>query len=98
MERRRRRRRILGGHHDLHVAAPFLRDPREEVAVDRAPDAEREHARIAEAYGVKAWRVEDPAKLDAAIKAAMEHDGPALIDVVAQPLQDAAAPVSQWMG
>ena len=33
-----------------------------------------------------------------AIKAAMEHDGPALIDVVAQPLQDAAAPVSQWMG
>ncbi|WP_035183784.1 thiamine pyrophosphate-dependent enzyme, partial [Achromobacter xylosoxidans] len=57
-----------------------------------------DHARIAEAYGVKAWRVEDPAKLDAAIKAAMEHDGPALIDVVAQPLQDAAAPVSQWMG
>ena len=47
---------------------------------------------------MKAWRVEDPAKLDAAIKAAMEHDGPALIDVVAQPLQDAAAPVSQWMG
>jgi acetolactate synthase-1/2/3 large subunit len=62
-------------------------------------DFERtDHARIAEAYGVKAWRVEDPAKLDAAIKAAMEHDGPALIDVVAQPLQDAAAPVSQWMG
>ena len=24
-----------------------------------------DHARIAEAYGVKAWRVEDPAKLDA---------------------------------
>lgn len=37
-------------------------------------------------------------KLDAAIKAALEHDGPALIDVLAQPLQDAAAPVSQWMG
>ena len=57
-----------------------------------------DHARIAEAYGVKAWRVEDPAKLDAAIKAALAHDGPALIDVLAQPLQDAAAPVSQWMG
>ena len=27
-----------------------------------------DHARIAEAYGVKAWRVEDPAKLDAAIR------------------------------
>ncbi|MFH7112051.1 thiamine pyrophosphate-dependent enzyme, partial [Achromobacter xylosoxidans] len=57
-----------------------------------------DHARIGEAYGVKAWRVEEPAKLDASIKAAMDHDGPALIDVVAQPLQDAAAPVSQGMG
>ncbi|CAM3772687.1 thiamine pyrophosphate-binding protein [Bordetella sputigena] len=57
-----------------------------------------DHARIAEAYGVKAWRVEDPAQLEAALRAAMEHDGPALVDVLAQPLQDAAAPVSQWMG
>jgi acetolactate synthase-1/2/3 large subunit len=57
-----------------------------------------DHARVAEAYGVKAWRVEDPAELESALRAAMEHDGPALVDVVAQPLQDAAAPVSQWMG
>ncbi|OZI20104.1 acetolactate synthase [Bordetella genomosp. 9] len=57
-----------------------------------------DHARIAEAYGVKAWRVEDPAQLESALRAAMEHDGPALVDIVAQPLQDAAAPVSQWMG
>ncbi|ANN76729.1 thiamine pyrophosphate-binding protein [Bordetella flabilis] len=57
-----------------------------------------DHARVAEAYGVKAWRVEDPAGLESALRAAMEHDGPALVDVVAQPLQDAAAPVSQWMG
>ncbi|AOB32452.1 acetolactate synthase [Bordetella sp. H567] len=57
-----------------------------------------DHARIAEAYGVKAWRVEDPSQLESALRAAMEHDGPALVDVLAQPLQDAAAPVSQWMG
>lgn len=57
-----------------------------------------DHARVAEAYGVKAWRVEDPSKLDAALKAAIEHGGPALVDIITQPLQDAAAPVSQWMG
>jgi acetolactate synthase-1/2/3 large subunit len=57
-----------------------------------------DHARVAEAYGVKSWRVEDPSQLESAMRAAMEHDGPALVDVLTQPLQDAAAPVSQWMG
>jgi acetolactate synthase-1/2/3 large subunit len=57
-----------------------------------------DHARVAQAYGVKSWRVEDPAQLETVLRSAMEHDGPALVDVIAQPLQDAAAPVSQWMG
>jgi acetolactate synthase-1/2/3 large subunit len=57
-----------------------------------------DHARIAEAYGVRSYRVEDPAALGATLAAAVAHDGPVLIDVVAQPLQEAAAPVSQWMG
>lgn len=57
-----------------------------------------DHARVAQAFGVKAWRVEQPHTLDAALKAALAHDGPALIDVISQELQDAAAPVSQWMG
>jgi acetolactate synthase-1/2/3 large subunit len=57
-----------------------------------------DHARVAEAFGVKAWRVEDPAGVHAAIKAALAHDGPALVDVVSQELQDSAVPVSQWMG
>jgi len=26
------------------------------------------------------------------------HDGPALVDVISQELQDTAVPVSQWMG
>ncbi|MGZ8266663.1 MAG: hypothetical protein ACXW20_04245 [Burkholderiales bacterium] len=29
---------------------------------------------------------------------AAAHDGPALVDVVAQSLEEAAAPVLQWMG
>ena len=56
------------------------------------------HARVAEAFGVKAWRVENPAELEGALKAALAHDGPALVDVVSQQLQDTAVPVSQWMG
>ncbi len=57
-----------------------------------------DHARVAGAYGVKSWRVEDPEALGGAIRQAVEHGGPALIDVIAQPLEEAAAPVLQWMG
>jgi acetolactate synthase-1/2/3 large subunit len=57
-----------------------------------------DHARVAEAFGVKAWRVDDPAGVDNAIKQALSHDGPALVDVICQELQDTAVPVSQWMG
>ncbi|MBC5763439.1 thiamine pyrophosphate-binding protein [Ramlibacter albus] len=57
-----------------------------------------DHARVAEAFGVKSWRVEDPADVHGAIKAALAHDGPALVDVISQELQDTAVPVSQWMG
>ena len=56
------------------------------------------HARVAEAFGVKAWQVSDPADLESALKAALMHDGPALVDVISQELQDTAVPVSQWMG
>ena len=34
----------------------------------------------------------------ASLKAALMHDGPALVDVISQELQDTAVPVSQWMG
>lgn len=57
-----------------------------------------EHARVAAEYGVRSWKVEDPETLGAALRQAAEHDGPALVDVVAQPLEEAAAPVLQWMG
>ncbi|MGE0802036.1 MAG: thiamine pyrophosphate-binding protein [Lautropia sp.] len=57
-----------------------------------------DHARVAEAFGVKAWRVEDPLQVEPAIRAALEHPGPALVDVLSQELQESAVPVSQWMG
>ncbi len=56
-----------------------------------------DHAAVAAAYGIKSWRVEDPGDLDRVLAEAINHDGPTLVDVIAQPLQDAAAPVSEWV-
>ncbi len=56
-----------------------------------------DHAKVAAAYGVKSWSVSDPTKLRAALQAAARHGGPALVDVIAQPLQEANAPVSEWI-
>ena len=56
-----------------------------------------DHARVAEAFGVKSWRVEEPNDLQSTIKQAVETDGPTLVDIICQPLQDAHAPVSEWI-
>ncbi|MEM7177545.1 MAG: thiamine pyrophosphate-binding protein [Pseudomonadota bacterium] len=56
-----------------------------------------DHAAVAAAYGLKTWAVEDPATLEASLSQALAHDGPTLVDIIAQPLQDAAAPVSEWV-
>ena len=56
-----------------------------------------DHARVAEAFGVRAWTVEDPAALETTLRAAIETAGPTLVDVICQPLQDARAPVSEWI-
>jgi len=57
-----------------------------------------DHARIAEAYGLKTWTLEDPVDTERVIRAAILHDGPSLVDVICQPLEESAVPVSQWMG
>ena len=57
-----------------------------------------DHAAVAADYGLKSWRVEDPDELDGAIEAAVECGTPTLVDVVCQPLEEAAAPVRRWMG
>jgi acetolactate synthase I/II/III large subunit len=56
-----------------------------------------DHARVAEAFGLQAWRVEDPEQLEPTLRKAIEAGGPTLVDVIAQPLQEARAPVSEWV-
>jgi acetolactate synthase-1/2/3 large subunit len=41
--------------------------------------------------------VEDPAALGNVLASAIDHPGPSLVDIIAQPLQDARAPVSEWI-
>ncbi len=57
-----------------------------------------DQAAVAAAFGVKSWRVDDPEKLDAVLQEAFAHDGPTLVDIITQPLEDASAPVRRWMG
>jgi acetolactate synthase I/II/III large subunit len=57
-----------------------------------------DHAAVAAAYGVKSWRVEDPGDLDRVLREACAFDGPTLVDVLCQPLEETAAPVRRWMG
>ena len=56
-----------------------------------------DHAAVAAAFGVKSWRVEDPADLRATLAEAVEAGEPTLVDVVTQPLHEARAPVSEWV-
>lgn len=56
-----------------------------------------DHAAVAAAYGIKSWRVSDPATLRATLKKAVLFDGPTLVDMIVQPLHESAAPVSEWI-
>jgi len=56
-----------------------------------------DHAKVALAYGIKAERVEDPADLNRVLRRAMSSQGPVLVDVVVQPLEEANSPVSKWV-
>ncbi len=56
-----------------------------------------DHAAVASAFGVPSWKVETPEQLEPALKQALSAAGPTLIDVISQPLQEATAPVSEWI-
>jgi acetolactate synthase-1/2/3 large subunit len=56
-----------------------------------------DHAAVAAAFGLKSWCVEDPASLERVLRQALSADGPTLVDVICQPLHEAAAPVSEWV-
>ena len=55
------------------------------------------HAAVAAAFGVKSWRVTEPAQLGKALSEALAHAQPTLVDIVCQPLHEAQAPVSEWI-
>jgi acetolactate synthase-1/2/3 large subunit len=56
-----------------------------------------DHAKVADAFGVKSWRVTQPGELGATLKKAVSLGEPALVDIVCQPLHEAKAPVSEWV-
>ena len=56
-----------------------------------------DHAAVAAAFGVRSWRVTEPSELAKALKEALAHGGPSLVDIVCQPLHEANAPVSEWI-
>ncbi len=56
-----------------------------------------DHAAVARAYGVKSWTVTQPGELRQVLAAAIATEGPSLVDIITQPLQDAHAPVSEWV-
>ena len=57
-----------------------------------------DHAAIAREYGLKSWRVDNPGKLGAVLEKAVALDGPSLVDIICQPLEESRAPVRRWMG
>ena len=59
--------------------------------------AATDHAAVASAFGMKSWRVTDPGLLSQSLREALAHGEPSLIDVVCQPLEQAKAPVSEWI-
>ena len=57
-----------------------------------------DHAKVASSYGIKAWTVKNPNELKKIISEAIKYKkGPCLIDIVSQPLEEAKAPVSEWI-
>ena len=55
------------------------------------------HAKVAEAFGLKAFEVKKPQELHHQLKNALAEPGPSLVDIHCQPLQEANAPVSEWI-
>jgi pyruvate dehydrogenase (quinone) len=61
-----------------------------EMLVEGLPDfgvdvPATDYAAVASALGMFSVRIEDPSDLDSGIRSALEHDGPALVDIVTDP-------------
>ena len=72
-----------------------------EMMVAGLPEHETDHehvnfAKIAEAIGIKAIRIEDPQDVESGIKEALAYDGPVLVDVVTDPNALSLPPNITW--
>jgi acetolactate synthase-1/2/3 large subunit len=57
-----------------------------------------DHAKVASSYEIKTWTVKKPNELKKIISEAIKYKkGPCLIDIISQPLEEAKAPVSEWI-
>jgi acetolactate synthase-1/2/3 large subunit len=56
-----------------------------------------DHAEVARAYGLQAYRVEEPQLLAQTLTKAVNSSEPVLVDVAIQSLEEARAPVSKWV-
>jgi len=56
-----------------------------------------DHAKVAEAFGIRSFRVTDPSKLQSVLKEAFNSKETTLVDIICQPLHEAHAPVSEWV-
>jgi acetolactate synthase-1/2/3 large subunit len=54
-------------------------------------------AKIAEAFGLKSWRVQTLAEFETAFDDALNHDGPCFIDVIVESLAERIPPVYSWL-
>lgn len=71
----------------LHNRSRFL-------SVDFSPG---DMSRVASAYGIRSWRVEDAKQLATALDEAFAHQGPAFLDVSIEPLVSDLPPVYSWL-
>ena len=55
------------------------------------------HAEVAKSYGLDSFRVEKPEDIQKTVEKALSLNKPCLVDIISEPLQDAKAPVSEWI-
>ncbi len=56
-----------------------------------------DHRAVAEAFGVRSWQVSGPEHLAPVLREAVSLPEPTLVDIISQPLNEAKAPVSEWI-
>ena len=70
----------------------------EQMVLEGNPEYEVElqpidFVRVAEGFGVAGFRIEDPKEAGATLKRALDHDGPAVIEAVVDPLEPPMPPM-----